>query len=127
MFSIVQASLPKSSKNFYKAWLKDNRKLDLDSYRASPKGAAAEAWVVKYFANKTATFAINMYTAELASAFALYWCDRMEYFIGIYQAQDSCTYQYTESDIGGAPKPSKILEVIDSLPLDHPAHARLDA
>ena len=83
------------------AWTKKHKSVSSDAIAGFAKGSVPKAWAVEYGLDHMNSFAFRKYGKEAASALALEWCSRMQYFFDIWQWQEDPDYCYTKSDIDG--------------------------
>lgn len=102
-----------------------NRSVDADAIKAHASGALAVSFCARYSLPKMTSFPFEKFWQHLAPSFAIYWCDRMEYFFQIWLAHGKESYVYTGEDFQGAPAPPEELEILEGCPQERLGRARL--
>jgi hypothetical protein len=76
--------------------------LSIDGIRGQGSSAESVAWCDRCNLQKTVTFAVELYTMQLAQDMATAWCHKMNYYWGIYvDSGRHVDYVYTAADRAG--------------------------
>jgi len=89
-----------------------------DVIRAQPVSKEAKKWCELYGIVPSASFSIKRYTEAGASAMALAWVHRMQYFYDVYKDSDQSRYQYTAEDIAQYVEDEPFVDYQLTLPLE---------
>jgi hypothetical protein len=96
------------------AWSMASKGLAADSVKAAASGSAAKDWRRRYGFPQAASFAYKKYTEKVATALALYWCQRLQYFFDLSKALPE-GYAYTEGDVQGAPGVEEVSRLLEDV------------
>ena len=100
------------------AWTKKHKRVSCDAIAGFAKGAVPKAWAKQYGLDRMNSFAFIRYSKEAASSLALEWCSRMQYFFGIWQAQENPDYSYTQADVEGYEESLEWIDFMLGIPDD---------
>lgn len=108
-------------------WTRQHRGQAFDAVKAFASGALVLAWCAQFQWPKQASFSFAKFGDAVASALAVYWCERSEYFYRLAELADDPAFEYSEEAKQGAPEPTRVSAVLEQAPSLQAATARLEA
>jgi hypothetical protein len=92
-----------------------------DAFRGYACTADAKAWCDLYLFQNAMRFNISAYGEKTASALALHWARRMEYFYNVWYAQELPRYNYTDDDYEALPFTEELADALEHVPVEDAA------
>jgi hypothetical protein len=126
---VLQEEDDTEGENFYVtvrggAWTLAHRGEVYDSFAAQARAGDARYFCRTYGLNVVVTFSVARYGDLSASLLAHEWCRRLEYFFGLWMAQDDWLYRFTDADVSSYHPKDEFVDFFLGLPLDSPTMAR---
>ena len=105
------------------AWSMASKGLAADSVKAAASGSVAKDWCKRYGLPQATTFSYRKYTEKVATALALHWCQRLQYFFDLSRdLPEGCTF--TKGDVQGAPDVEDVSKLLEDVVRTSPAWQR---
>ena len=109
------------------AWVAKNRGVGSDVARTFAKDAAAATWAKESLGNEMASFSLKCFTESVASALAILWADRAEYWYSLHFEGSLAPTGPTEQQQLLAPAGDSVTELLEGKLGSHPGWKRLRA
>ena len=92
-----------------------------DAFRGYACTADSKAWCDLYLFQNAMRFNISAYGEKTASALALHWARRMEYFYNVWYAQELLHYHFTDADYEALPFTEELADALEHVPIEDAA------